>query len=144
MPRARLATFLFAELRPVGAQHAAPDLPRSSQALQQANELRRQGRKRRFRYRTLGVNDDVPSCWYLLAVATRHLAQPAAHAVANHGPAKCLFDAETEAAQWQSIGAHEHNEVGVGTALAGGVDRVKFTLAEQARLARKRLATLRR
>src|SRR5208283_2577797 len=35
----------------------------SSQAVQQAKELRRQRRKGRFRYGTLRVNDDVPSCW---------------------------------------------------------------------------------
>ncbi len=72
------------------------------------------------------------------------LAQPSAHAIANHGPAECLLDAETETAQWQFIGADEHGEVGVGAAFAAGVDRVKITLAEQARLARKRLAALRR
>ena len=111
--------------------------------LQQANELRRQGRKRRFRYRTLGKR----RCPILL-VSPRGGNAPSRATCGACGceprPRQCLFDAETEAAQWQSIGAHEHNEVGVGTALAGGVDRVKFTLAEQARLARKRLATLRR
>jgi len=71
------------------------------------------------------------------------LAQPSAHAIANHGPAECLLDAETETAQWQFIGTNEHGEVSIGAALAGGVDRVKITLAEQARLARKRLALLR-
>src|SRR5208282_5001737 len=104
--------------------------PASSQALQEAKELRGQRRKRRFRNGTFRVNDDVPSCWYLLAVDAHDLSQPPAHAVANHGPAECLLDAETEAAQWQFIGADEHGEVGVGAALSGGVNGVKFTLAE--------------
>ena len=72
------------------------------------------------------------------------LSHSSAHAIANHGPAECLLDAKTETAQWQFIGANEHGEVSVGAALAGGVDRVKITFAEQARLARKRLAPLHR
>ena len=77
-------------------------------------------------------------------MAADHLAQPSAHAVASHGAAECLLDAETEAAQWQFIGTKEHGEVSIGAALASAVDRVKFALAHQTRLARKRLALPRR
>src|SRR5271157_883148 len=128
----------------VVAQHPAPRLSKRSRVLQQAQELRRQRRKRRLGNGTLRVNDDVPSCWYLLKVAAHHLAQPSAHAVAYHGTAERLLDAETEAAQWQFIGAKEHGEVSVGAALAGAIDRVKFALADQTRLARKRLTLPRR
>lgn len=76
-------------------------------------------------------------------MAADHLAQPSAHAVAYHGTAERLLDAETEAAQWQIIGTKERGEVGIGAALSGVVNRVKFALAHQARLARQRLAPLR-
>src|SRR5208283_1970411 len=126
------------------AQHPAPRLPKRSLALHQAQERRRQRRKRRLGDGTLRVNDDVPSSWYLLKVATDDLAQPSAHAVAYHGAAERLLDAETEAAQGPFISANEHGEVSVGAALAGAIDRVKFALADQTRLARKRQALPRR
>src|SRR5271168_2347679 len=124
---------------------------RRTAALQQSSELnarkhpqqiRRQRCKLRTRYRVLRVNDDVPSCGYLRAVATHDFANPPPNAIAHHRATERLLDAEAKAGLRQSIGAKESSEVGTRAALTGAVHGVKISAAHQPRLARK-IQTLR-
>jgi len=111
-----------------------------SQLLQQPHEILRQRHKGRLAHRTLGMNDYVPSCGYLLPVAAYHFTQSPPDAVAHHRAAQCLLDAEAEAVQGKFVGPNEDGEVAAGNAFSGLVDAVKITSAHQARFARKRLA----
>jgi hypothetical protein len=110
----------------------------------QAQQIRRQQRQRRFGHRILWMHHEVPSCGYLLPVAADHLSQSPADAVAHDGPSQCFFDTETEAAQWQLIGAQEDGEVRTGSAFPGTIDSIKFAASHQPRLARKLLSVLHR
>jgi len=86
------------------------------------------------------VNDDVPSCGYLLPVTANQFAQAPSHAVTHHRAAECLLDAEAEATQRQFIGTKKDGEVGTRAAFPGAVHRVELAAAYQPNVARKLLA----
>src|SRR5262249_44190177 len=81
-----------------------------SWSFQQLQELCRQSSRRRRRHIGLGVNDDVPSCGYLLAVQANHFANAPANAIAHYRAAESALDAETEAALWQIVRFRENGE----------------------------------
>src|ERR1043166_2192532 len=109
----------------------------ASWSLQQLQKLRGEDGERRRRHIGLGVNDDVPSCGYLLTVKANHFADAATNAVAHHRAAECALDAETEAALRQIVRFQENGEVGIGTALPMTVDRVEVRPAKEAHGSRK-------
>jgi len=70
-------------------------------------------------------------------MAAHDLSHSPPHAIAHHRPAQRLFDAETEAAHRQLVGAKKNCEVGTGTALPGAVHGIEIAAPHQPRLARK-------
>jgi hypothetical protein len=70
-------------------------------------------------------------------MAAHDLSHSPPHAIAHHRPAQRLFDAETEAAHRQLIGAKKNCEVGTGSALPGAVHGIEISAPHKARLARK-------
>lgn len=72
-----------------------------------------------------------------------HFPNAPAHAIAHHGVAQGLLDAEAETRLRQIVRAKEDREVGTGAALARPVNGVKIIAAHQPRLARE-LQTWRR
>jgi hypothetical protein len=104
----------------------------ASWSRQQLQQLRSENGERRRRHIGLGVNDDVPSCGYLLTVEANHFAKAAANAIAHHRAAERALDAEAEAAVRQIVRFRENGEVGIGTALPMTVNRVEVCLAHEA------------
>src|SRR5215813_11764175 len=100
---------------------------------EQLQQFRRENGEGRGRHIGLGVNDNVPSCGYLLTVKTNHFADAAANAIAHHRAAECALDAETKAALRQIVRFRENGKVGIGTALPMTVNRVEVRFAHKAR-----------
>jgi len=70
-------------------------------------------------------------------MAPHDLAHAPPDAVAYHRAAQRLFNAETEAAHRQLVGAEKNCEVRTGPAFPGAVHGIEFTAPHQPRLARK-------
>src|SRR5258708_3131725 len=135
-------TKLIGRLCRIAAQTALPaqeGISRPLRALQHAHQIRRQRRKLRARYRTLRVNDNVPSCGYLQPVAAHDLAQSPPDPIAHYRTAQSLLDAEAESALRQFIGAEKNCEVGTRTALSGAIDGIKLSAPHQPHFARKQI-----
>jgi hypothetical protein len=80
--------------------------------------------------------DDVPSCGYLLPLASHDLSHAPADAVAHYCAAERPLDAESEPALRLLVRAIENGEVGTRSALPGAVHHVKIRLANQTRFPR--------
>jgi hypothetical protein len=70
-------------------------------------------------------------------MTTNSLPQATANTIAHYRAAESLFNAESETALRQLIGAKKSNEVRAGTPSAGAIDGVEISAAHQARVARK-------
>jgi len=70
-------------------------------------------------------------------MAAHDLSNSSPDAIAHHRPAERLFNAETETAYRQLIGAKENCEVGTGSALPGAVHGIELAAPHEPRLARK-------
>ncbi len=70
-------------------------------------------------------------------MAPHDLSHAPPDAVAYYRAAQCLFNAETEAAHRQLVGAKKNCEVGTGPAFPGAVHGIEFAAPHQPRLARK-------
>ncbi len=70
-------------------------------------------------------------------MAAHDLSHSPPHAIAHHRPAQRLFNAETEAAHRQLVGAEKNCEVGTGSAFPSTVDGIEIAPPHQPRLARK-------
>jgi hypothetical protein len=70
-------------------------------------------------------------------MAPHDLSHASPDAVADHRAAQRLFNAETETAHRQLVGAEKNCEVGTGPALPGTVHGIEFAAPHQPRLARK-------
>src|ERR1700747_1543659 len=113
-------------------------LPRLRATLQQPQQIRGHGHKRRFGQRALRMNHDIPSRGYLSPVAAHDFAQAPPDTIAHHRAAQRLFDADATPPFRQCIGAKEHCEEGTRAALSGAVDRIIFAAPHQPRLAWER------
>jgi len=109
-----------------------------SWSFQQLQQLRSERGERRRRHIGLGVNDDVPSCGYLLTMEANHFANTAANAIAHHRAAESALNTEAEPALRQIVRFRENGEVGIGTALPMTVNRVEVRLAHKAHAGRIR------
>jgi len=103
-----------------------------SQFAEQAKEILRQRCEGRANRRSFRVNDDVPSCGYLLPMTAHDFTQSPPDAIAHHRAAQCLLNAETEAIQGQFVGTNKDGEVGTGKARTGLINAVKISPADQA------------
>src|SRR5215813_4782576 len=97
----------------------------TSWSLQEREEFRRENGKRRRRHIGLGVNDDVPSCGYLLTVKANYFTNAAANTIAHHGAAESALDAEAEPTLRQVVRFQKNSKEGIGTALPMTVNRVE-------------------
>ena len=70
-------------------------------------------------------------------MAAHDLSHAPPDAIAHHCPAQRLFNAETEAAHRQLVGAKKNCEVRTGSAFPGAVHGIEFAAPHQPRLARK-------
>ena len=70
-------------------------------------------------------------------MAPHDLSHAPPDAVAYHRAAQRLFNAETEAAHRQLVGAKKNCEVGTGPAFPGAIHGVEFAAPHQPRLAWK-------
>src|ERR1700719_350566 len=100
---------------------------------QQSQQFRRQRRKLRACHAALGVNHDVPSCRYLLAMPAHDLSHAPPDAIAHHRAAQRLLDAETEAAARKLIRAKKKGEVGTRAAFPGAVHGIELSAPHQPR-----------
>jgi hypothetical protein len=91
----------------------------------QRGEFRRGGRAAR-------VNHNVPSWSNLLSVQPNNFPETPPDAIARHGGAQRLFDAPSEAADAQTIGAQKDRELAARLTAAGAIDRVVIASANQA------------
>src|SRR6266852_2218411 len=114
---------------------------RGSCARQQAQQIRGQRRELCRAFAVLRMYDDVPSCGYLLAVATHDFPHAPPDAIAHHRAAEGLLDAEAEAAAGQLIRAKKNGEVGTRAAFPGAVHHVKLSAPHQPRFTRKAQAS---
>src|SRR4030088_1661406 len=89
------------------------------------------------RHDAFRMNDNVPSRWYLQTMTTNRLPQAAANTIPHYRAAESLFDAESETALRQLIGAKKSDEVRAGTPSAGAINGVEISAAHQARVAWK-------
>jgi hypothetical protein len=77
------------------------------------------------------MNYDVPSWGNLLSVQPENLAEPAANAVAPDSAAQRLFNAPTETAESEAIGAKKNSELAARPAAGVAVHGVVFDAAHE-------------
>jgi hypothetical protein len=70
-------------------------------------------------------------------MTTDRFAQAAANTISHYRAAERFFDAESEAAERQLIGAKKNHEVSTGTPASGAINGVEISAAHQSRSARK-------
>ncbi len=126
----------------VGAHCTAPQSASFLRIPHQPQQFRGHNRKLRPRDHFLRVNDDVPSCRYLLAMTAHDLSHTPPDAIADYCAAQRLLDAEAEAAFRQLVRAKENSEVGIRAAFTRAIHSIKFSPPHQPRCAGK-LQTLR-
>jgi hypothetical protein len=70
-------------------------------------------------------------------MATHDLSNSPPDAITHHRPAQRFFNAETEAAHRQLIGAKKNDEVGTRPALSSAIHGIELAAPHQSRLARE-------